>query len=100
MARKTKKAGPYISTARAKKMPGKTVAVGGTQIIKAKGRKPLTFTKGGLHEALNVPQGEKISASKMQAALAGKYGAKAKKQALFAKNVLAKGQRTAKRGKK
>jgi hypothetical protein len=94
------KAGPYIKTARAKKTPGKTVAVGGTQVIKAKGKKPLKFKKGGLHASTDTPQGEKISATKMRKALAGGYGGKAQKQARFAKDVLAKGQRTAKKGKK
>jgi hypothetical protein len=41
-----------------------------------------------LHATLGVPQGKKIPAGKMRDALAGKYGAKAKKQAQFAKNVL------------
>lgn len=53
-----------------------------------KGQKPITFKEGGLHKSLGVPQGKKIPASKMQAALGGAYGAKAKKQAQFAKNVL------------
>lgn len=104
MARKptkrTPKAGPYIQTARAKKTPGKTVRVGGTQVIKAPGKKPIAFKKGSLHQALGVPQGKKIPASKMAAAAAGKYGSEAKKKALFAKNVLAKGQRTARKRRK
>lgn len=82
------KEGPYIKSKRAKKMPGKTVKVGGTKVIRRKGKKPIAFKKGGLHETLNVPQGKKIPESKMKAALAGKYGSKAKKQAQFAKNVL------------
>ena len=53
-----------------------------------KGQKPIHFQKGGLHESLGVPQGEPIPASKMQAALSGRYGAKAQKQAQFARNVL------------
>ncbi len=56
--------------------------------MKKKGQKKITFKAGGLHRKLGVPQGTKIPASKMAAALAGKYGAKAKKEALFAKNVL------------
>lgn len=90
----------YVQTARAKKTPGKSVKVGGTVTIKAKDKKPLKFEKGGLHESTGTPQGEKIPAKKMQKALAGGYGEKAQKQARFAKNVLAKGQRTARRGKK
>jgi hypothetical protein len=93
------RAGPYLSSARAKKTPGKTVRPGGTQVIKARGKKPIAFTKGGLHKSLGVPQGEKIPQSKLNAALRGDYGKKAQKQARFATNVLAKGQRTARRGK-
>ena len=95
-----KKAGPYIKTARAKKMVGKTVAVGGTQVIKAAGKKPIAFEKGALHKALGVPQGEAIPAGKKAAALAGRYGPKVKKMANFAyRGALAKGRQTAKRGK-
>jgi hypothetical protein len=61
--------------------------------LKAKaGQKPIEFNKGGLHESLHVPQGQKIPASKKAAALHGNYGAKAKKQAMFAKNVLTGGK--------
>lgn len=56
----------------------------------AKGQKPITFEKGGLHRSLGVPQGQKIPPAKIRAALAGKYGAKAKKQAALYRNVLAK----------
>ncbi len=63
--------------------------VGTTETIpKKKGQKKITFKAGGLHRELGVPQGTKIPISKMAAALAGKYGAKAKKKALLAKNVL------------
>lgn len=55
---------------------------------KKAGQHTITFKKGGLHKSLHVPQGQKIPASKMHAALEGKYGAKAKKQAHFAKEVL------------
>lgn len=51
-------------------------------------QKPITFHPGGLHESTDTPKGEPIPASKRSAALHGNYGAKAKKQALFAKNVL------------
>ena len=51
---------------------GKTTISGGK-----KGQKPVTFQKGGLHRSLGVPQGQKIPASKMAAAKAGKQ-AKAK----------------------
>lgn len=40
--------------------------------------------KGGLHESLGVPQGQKIPADKLAAARAGKYGPLAKKQAILA----------------
>jgi len=103
MARKrTSKEGPFIRTARAKKRPGKTVAPGGTQVIKPrkKGQKPLAFEKGALHKALGVPLGEKIPESKKKAALAGKYGPEVKKMAVFAfKGALAKGRKTAARRK-
>jgi hypothetical protein len=36
---------------------------------------------------VGVPEGEKIPASKLAAAEAGKYGAKAKKQAALAKGL-------------
>jgi hypothetical protein len=80
---------------KAKKSPMKLKTV----TIKSPGKKPLKFKKGGLHKSLNVPQGKKIPVDKMAAAKAGKYGAKAKKQANFAKNVLAKGSKTARKGK-
>jgi len=65
--------------------------------IKGKaGQKPLKFKKGALHAQLGVPDGEPIPASKKAAALAGKYGALAKKRAVFAfKGALAKGRKTA-----
>jgi len=59
-----------------------------TETIHSKGHKPITFHKGGLHESTGTPAKEKIPKSKVQAALSGKYGPKAKKQAQFAKNVL------------
>lgn len=95
----TPKEGPYIQTKRAKKTPGRTVRTGGTVVMKEKGKKPLAFKKDTLHEDLGVAPGEKIPASKMAAALAGKYGPKVRKRALFAKNVLAKGRQTARKGK-
>lgn len=55
----------------------------------------VTFKKGGLHQSLGVPQGQKIPASKMAAAKAGKYGPLAKKQANFASGFLAQGRKTA-----
>lgn len=63
--------------------------------MKAKGKKPVTFNKGGLHRSTNTPMGQKIPASKMAAAKAGRYGPLAKKQANMATGMLAKGRRTA-----
>lgn len=60
-----------------------------TEILPAKdGNKPITFHKNGLHQSLGVPAGTKIPAAKRSAALQGKFGKTALKQALFAKNVL------------
>jgi hypothetical protein len=68
---------------------------------KKKGQKKITFKKGGLHKSTGTPAGEKIPASKRQAARAGKLGPKAKKQELFAENVLTgrkgKGRKTKKK---
>lgn len=78
----------------------RTPRVGQKQTISTKGKKPITFKKGGLHQSLGVPQGKPIPPGKMAAAAAGKMGPKAQKQAQFAKNVLAKGQKTAARSRK
>lgn len=61
-----------------------------TKTIKPKkeGQHKIKFKVGGLHASTHTPMGEKIPASKRAAALAGKYGKKAKAQAMFAKNVL------------
>jgi hypothetical protein len=79
-------------------MPSRTKK---TVTMRAKGKKPVTFRKGGLHRSLGVPEGSKIPASKMAAAKAGNYGPLAKKQANMATGMLAKGRRTAakKKGK-
>ncbi len=60
------------------------------QTIQAKdpGQKPIEFKKGGLHTTTGTPQDEKIPKEKIAAALAGRFGAKGKAQALFMKNVL------------
>lgn len=55
---------------------------------KKKGQKPIKFKEGGLHRSLGVPEDKPIPPGKMKAALAGKHGPKAKKQALLKKNVL------------
>ena len=68
--------------------------------MKAAGKKPITFAKGGLHQSLGTPKDKPIPPGKMADALAGKAGPKAAAQARFAKNVLGKGQKTAaKKGK-
>jgi len=69
-----------------------------TTISGGKGQSPVTFRKGGLHQSLGVPQGQKIPASKMAAAKSGSYGPLAKKQANFAQGMLAAGRRTANKG--
>lgn len=66
-----------------------------TVTMREPGKKPISFQKGGLHRSVGVPQGQKIPASKMQAAEHGEYGPKAQKQAEFALNVLRKGRKTA-----
>lgn len=48
------------------------------------------FDKGGLHRSTGTPQGQNIPESKVQAALAGRYGKKAQAQARFYVNVLRK----------
>jgi hypothetical protein len=96
----TKKSGPFISSARANKRAGKTVAPGGTVNISARGKAPLSFKKGALHKALGVPQGQTIPAGKKADALAGKYGPNVKKMANFAfKGALAQGRKTRSKGK-
>jgi hypothetical protein len=65
--------------------------------IRSKGKKPVSFEKGGLHRSVGTPEGERIPASKMAAAKRGDYGAKAKKQANFATGMLAAGRRTARK---
>lgn len=66
-----------------------------TESLKASGKKPITFEKGGLHRSLGVPADKPIPAKKVAAAARGDFGPKAQKQANFAKNVLAAGQKTA-----
>jgi hypothetical protein len=75
--------------------PAAKPAAAKTQTIKSPGKTPVTFEKGGLHKSLGVPQGQPIPAAKMQAALAGKAGPKARQQAEFAQNMLKAGRKTA-----
>jgi hypothetical protein len=51
-------------------------------------QKTIKYHKGGLHETTHTPMGEPIPASKVEAAAAGKYGSKGKKQVAFMRNVL------------
>ena len=66
-----------------------------TTISGGSGQKPVRFKKGALHSQLGVPEGEKIPASKMAAAKAGRYGPLAAKRASFATGMLAAGRATA-----
>lgn len=59
-----------------------------TKTLRKKGKKPIKFKEGGMHQTLGIPQGAPIPAGTFQAALAGKKGPKAKRQAQFKKNVL------------
>jgi hypothetical protein len=70
--------------------------------MRAKGKKPVSFEKGGLHKSTNTPEGENIPASKLAAAKRGDYGSKAVKQANMASGMLRKGRKTAarKRGRR
>lgn len=58
------------------------------KVLHKPGHKDIHFKPGALHSQLGVPQGEKIPASKMEAALSGGLDALAKKRAMFAHNVL------------
>lgn len=67
-------------------------------IMKARpGKKAVRIRPGGLHRSTNTPMGQKIPASKIAAAKAGRYGPLAKKQANMASGMLAKGRKTAAR---
>ncbi len=59
-------------------------------------QKAFSKHKGSLHRDLHVPQGQKIPASKLAAAKAGKYGPKVAKKAnpvVTAKKINAKHKR-------
>jgi len=53
-----------------------------------KGQAPISFKPGGLHRSTGTPAGKPIPKGKLQKALKGGYGPKAKRQAQFDKNVL------------
>lgn len=58
-------------------------------VLKAKpGQKRIAFTPGGLHRSTGTPMGQKIPAAKVQKALQGGFGPRAKKQAMFMQHVL------------
>lgn len=59
-----------------------------TSTVKLRGRKPIKIKKGALRAQLGVKKGQKIPKSKLNAAAKGRYGPKARKRALFKKNVL------------
>lgn len=64
----------------------------------ARRRKKIVVKRpGSLRKALGVKKGQKIPPSKMNAALRGRYGPKAKKRAQFKKNVLTGGRRRRRR---
>lgn len=74
----------------------KTVTIKGG----GKGKPPVKFKAGGLHESVGVPQGQNIPAAKMAAAKAGKFGPKAQAQANLATGMLAAGRKTAAKNRK
>jgi hypothetical protein len=76
-------------------MAGKKVTISG-----GKGKPPVSFEPGGLHQSLGVPEGENIPAAKMAAAKAGKFGPAAQKQANLATGLLAAGRKTAAKNRK
>lgn len=47
----------------------------------------ISFKKGGLHQSLGVPEGQPIPPAKLRAALSGRYGSKAKRQAMLARTL-------------
>jgi len=56
--------------------------------IRTPGKKPITFSEGGLHRSTGTPTGTPIPRVKLAKAASGALGPKARKQALFARNVL------------
>lgn len=67
-----------------------------TTTIKSKGKEPMRFKKGALHEQMGVPEGEPIPEHMKKAALAGRLGPLAKKRAIFAfRGALKAGRETA-----
>jgi len=98
--RRIVKAGPFVSTPRARKIPGKSVAPGGIIVIEPQeaGQEPLHFKKGALHKALGVPLDQPIPEPEKRAALAGEYGPKVRSMAIFAfLGALARGRETIRR---
>ena len=70
-------------------------------VMRARGKRPIKFKKGALHEQLGVPEGEPIPENKKRDALAGRYGPLAKKRAQFAfRGALKAGRQTAAKRRK
>lgn len=67
---------------------------------KRKSSKPLNFKPGGLHKSTGTPKGQKIPKSKIRAAMAGRFGKKAVKQANMAKNVFGVSMKKKAKGKR
>lgn len=73
---------------KAKSKRRKGAKAGSTRTIPAKDGKPaIKYKVGSLHKATGTPQGQKIPKAKLKKALAGGYGAAAKKKAELAVNV-------------
>jgi hypothetical protein len=53
---------------------------------------PAVFQARQLRKALGIPAGQPIPAPRLAAAIAGRHGPKAKKQALFTANTASKGK--------
>lgn len=67
-----------------------------TVVIRSRGKKPVKFKGGALHQQLHVPPNEPIPPGKKADALAGQYGPLAKKRAVMAfRGLLKKGRETA-----
>lgn len=81
-------------------MAGKRSSTGRKTTIKAPGKAPVSFQKGGLHTSTGTPQGQKIPAAKIAAAKRGEFGPLAIKQANMATGMLAAGRKTAAKNKK
>lgn len=91
--KEAKKPSNYLQTARATKTPGRSVKPGGIAVVKKAGKKPIPFREGGLKKTLGIPEDKKIPASERRAALEGRRGTLAKRQAIFEQNILTGGKK-------